>query len=135
MSESLIVRAYEVAAPAERGTYRAVVRHASERVVDALAPRLEGSDLAVITVAAELVGASGSPRAVGLLTPLLRHPSPHVREAAAAGLAEIGRSRHLPSPDAGAQGRERGRPDGSRARDRGRGRPRGGHGAGAAVGG
>src|SRR2546423_10339109 len=47
-------------------------------------------DPQVVAAATELVGLTGSPQAVALLVPLLRHPSEFVREAALLGLAEAG---------------------------------------------
>src|SRR5438876_824033 len=44
----------------------------------------------VVAAAAEFVGLTGSPQAVALLIPLLRHASEFVREAALLGLAEAG---------------------------------------------
>jgi len=90
IAEPVIFPAYQAAAAAERETYRAVARHAGDRALDSLGPRLAASDAAVISGAAELLGASGVPAAVGLLTPFLRHGSPRVRHAAATALGEIG---------------------------------------------
>src|SRR5256712_659089 len=57
----------------------------------ALAPQLLGLHAAAIVAeAAEFVGLTGSPQAVALLIPLLRHASEFVREAALLGLAEAG---------------------------------------------
>src|SRR5581483_272080 len=47
-------------------------------------------DPEVVAAAAEFAGLTGSPQAGALLAPLLRHPADLVREAALAGLAELG---------------------------------------------
>ena len=52
--------------------------------------KLADPDPQVVAAAAEFVGLTGSPQAVPLLIPLLRHPSEFVREAALLGLAEAG---------------------------------------------
>src|SRR6058998_1517027 len=52
--------------------------------------RQADKDPQVVAAAAEFVGLTGSPQAVTLLIPLLRHPSEFVREAALLGLAEAG---------------------------------------------
>src|SRR5204862_8317743 len=57
---------------------------------DPLQGKLADPDAQVVAAAAEFVGLTGSPQAVALLIPLLRHASECVREAALLGLAEAG---------------------------------------------
>ena len=85
-----ILRAYLAAPDEAREPYRAVIRTAGERAVEALRPRLADEDAAVAMAAAEMIGFTGAPGVVELLVPLLRHSSDFVREAALGGLAEIG---------------------------------------------
>jgi HEAT repeat protein len=80
-----------LAAPVElRAPYRAAVRKAADRALEPLQGKLADNDSQIVTAAAELVGLTGSPQAVSLLLPLLRHPSEYVREAALLGLVEAG---------------------------------------------
>src|SRR3989454_768157 len=63
---------------------------AADRAVEPLQGKLADPDAQVVAAAAEFVGLTGSPQAVALLIPLLRHASEFVREAALLGLAEAG---------------------------------------------
>src|SRR6058998_1229051 len=77
----LVVDAF-IAAPVDlRAAYRAL---------EPLQGKLADPDAQVVAAAAEFVGLTGSPQAVALLIPLLRHASEFVREAALLGLAEAG---------------------------------------------
>src|SRR6266446_3487021 len=73
-----------------RAPYRGAVRKAADRALEPLQGKLADQDPQVVAAAAEFVGLTGSPQAVTLLVPLLRHPSEFVREAALLGLAEAG---------------------------------------------
>jgi len=73
-----------------RAPYRGAVRKAADRALEPLQGKLADQDPQVVAAAAEFVGLTGSPQAVTLLIPLLRHPSEFVREAALLGLAEAG---------------------------------------------
>jgi HEAT repeat protein len=66
------------------------VRKAADRALEPLQGKLADQDPQVVAAAAEFVGLTGSPQAVTLLVPLLRHSSEFVREAALLGLAEAG---------------------------------------------
>ena len=80
-----------LAAPVElRAPYRAAVRKAADRALEPLQGKLADNDSQTVAAAAELAGLTGSPQAVSLLLPLLRHPSEYVREAALLGLVEAG---------------------------------------------
>jgi HEAT repeat protein len=85
-----VVGAFLVAPPDQRAPYRAVIRKAADRALEPLQEMLADKDPDVIAAAAELLGLTGSPRAVTLLLPVLRHRSEFVREAALNGLAEAG---------------------------------------------
>ena len=74
----------------ERAPYRAAIRKAADRALEPLQGKLADQDAQVVAAAAEFVGLTGSPQAVTLLIPLLRHASEFVREAALLGLAEAG---------------------------------------------
>src|SRR5690348_15961862 len=81
VSMGLVIDAF-VAAPTElRAPYRATIRAAADRAIEPLQGKL---------AEAEFLGVTGSPQAVSLLLPLLRHTSEYVREAALLGLAEAG---------------------------------------------
>ena len=73
-----------------RAPHRGAVRKAADRALEPLQGKLADQDPQVVAAAAEFVGLTGSPQAVTLLIPLLRHPSEFVREAALLGLAEAG---------------------------------------------
>jgi HEAT repeat protein len=90
LSVALVLNAYLAAPTDMREPYRAVIRRAGDRALEPLQGRLADRDPTVAAAAAELVGLSGAPQVVALLVPLLRHESEFVREAALAGLAEIG---------------------------------------------
>lgn len=80
-----------LAAPADlREPYRAAIRAAADRAIEALEPRLAEKRDDVVAVAAQFLGLAGSPTAVPLLVPLLKHRAEAVREAALLALAEIG---------------------------------------------
>lgn len=85
-----VIRAHVAAPVDQREPYRAVIRRAGERAVEGLRAALASDDPAVVVAAAELVGLTGAPGVIELLVPLLRHSSDFVREAALAGLVEIG---------------------------------------------
>jgi HEAT repeat protein len=90
LSMGLVLDAF-LAAPVElRAPYRGAVRKAADRALEPLQGKLADQDAQVVAAAAEFVGLTGSPQAVTLLVPLLRHPSEFVREAALLGLAEAG---------------------------------------------
>src|SRR5881397_4002803 len=90
LSMALVLDAF-LAAPVElRAPYRGAVRKAADRALEPLQGKLADQDAQVVAAAAEFVGLTGSPQAVTLLIPLLRHPSEFVREAALLGLAEAG---------------------------------------------
>src|SRR5467141_1084706 len=90
LSMGLVLDAY-LAAPLDlRAPYRAAVRKAADRALEPLQGKLADKDAQVVAAAAEFVGLTGSPQAVTLLIPLLRHQSEFVREAALLGLAEAG---------------------------------------------
>src|SRR5439155_13854599 len=73
-----------------RAPYRGAVRKAADRALEPLQGKLADQDPQVVAAAAEFVGLTGSPQAVTVLSPFLRHPSEFVREAALLGLAEAG---------------------------------------------
>src|SRR5713101_4741560 len=80
-----------LAAPVDlRAPFRGAVRKAADRALEPLQGKLADKDAQVVAAAAEFVGLTGSPQAVTLLIPLLRHPSEFVREATLLGLAEAG---------------------------------------------
>jgi len=90
LSMGLVLDAF-LAAPVDlRAPYRGAVRKAADRALEPLQGKLADKDAQVVAAAAEFVGLTGSPQAVTLLIPLLRHPSEFVREAALLGLAEAG---------------------------------------------
>src|SRR6059036_986773 len=90
LSMGLVLDAF-IAAPVDlRAPYRGAVRKAADRALEPLQGKLADQDPQVVAAAAEFVGLTGSPQAVTLLVPLLRHPSEFVREAALLGLAEAG---------------------------------------------
>ena len=90
LSMGFVINAF-VAAPVEqRAPYRAVVRAAADRALEPLQGKLVDPEPLIVAAAAEFLGVTGSPQAVSLLLPLLRHRSEYVREAALLGLAEAG---------------------------------------------
>src|SRR6267154_705870 len=90
LSMGLVLDAF-LAAPLDlRASYRGAVRKAADRALEPLQGKLADKDAQVVAAAAEFVGLTGSPQAVTLLIPLLRHQSEFVREAALLGLAEAG---------------------------------------------
>src|SRR5256885_6153827 len=90
LSMGLVLDAF-LAAPVDlRAPYRGAVRKAADRALEPLQGKLADKDAQVVAAAAEFVGLTGSPQAVALLIPLLRHASEFVREAALLGLAEAG---------------------------------------------
>jgi hypothetical protein len=90
VSMGLVVDAFLAAPVDQRAPFRAAVRRAADRALEPLQGRLADGDAQIAATAAEFIGLSGSPQAVVLLIPLLRHPSEIVREAALLGLAEAG---------------------------------------------
>ncbi|HVH66514.1 MAG TPA: HEAT repeat domain-containing protein [Gemmatimonadales bacterium] len=90
VSLPLVIDAF-LAAPVEmRAPFRAAVRKAADRALEPLQGKLADPNAEIVAAAAEFVGLSGSPQAVSLLLPLLRHPSEFVREAVLHGLIEAG---------------------------------------------
>src|SRR5207247_480993 len=101
LAMSLVVDAF-LAAPVDLWPpYRAAVRKAADRALEPLQGKLADKDPQVVAAAAEFVGLTGSPQAVALLIPLLRHPSEFAREAALLVLAEaVDGLRHIMRPEA-----------------------------------
>jgi hypothetical protein len=80
-----------LAAPAElREPYRAAIRVAADRAVEALESAVADPDERIAAAAAHFIGLTGSPETIPLLAGLLRHPADTVREAALYAMAEIG---------------------------------------------
>jgi HEAT repeat protein len=90
LSMGLVLEAFLAAPVEQRAPFRAAVRKAADRALEVLQGRLADKNPEVVAAAAEFVGLTGSPQAVTLLVPLLRHTSEFVREAALLGLAEAG---------------------------------------------
>jgi HEAT repeat protein len=79
------------ATPAElREPYRAAIRVAADRALEPLQARLVDKNEAVVAVAAEFLGLTGSPQAVPVLVDLVHHRADVVREAALHAMAELG---------------------------------------------
>ncbi|HEX4628720.1 MAG TPA: HEAT repeat domain-containing protein [Gemmatimonadales bacterium] len=90
VSMGLVIEAF-LAAPVDlRAPLRAAVRKAADRALEPLQGKLADPTAEIVAAAAEFVGLTGSPQAVALLLPLLRHPSEFVREAVLLGLIEAG---------------------------------------------
>src|SRR2546430_15410489 len=87
-----------------RARCRGGVRKGGDRALEPLQGKLADQDPQVVAAAAEFVGLTGSPQAVTLLIPLLRHPSEFVREAALLGLAAAGGGGDPRAGGAAAQG-------------------------------
>jgi HEAT repeat protein len=85
-----VVEAYLAAPPDRREPYRAVMRAAVDRALEPLEARLADPRPEAVVAAAEFLGLTGSPLAVPLLLPLVRHRTDGVREAALLALAEMG---------------------------------------------
>jgi HEAT repeat protein len=80
-----------LAAPAElREPFRAAIRAAGDRAVEQLGGRLTDARAEVVAAAAHLLGLTGSPNAVPLLVPLIRHRAELVQEATLHALTEVG---------------------------------------------
>lgn len=90
LATPLVVEAYLAAPPDRREPYRAVMRAAVDRALEPLEARLADPRPEAVVTAAEFLGHTGSPQAIPLLLPLVRHRSDGVREAALLALAEIG---------------------------------------------
>jgi HEAT repeat protein len=90
LSMGPVLEAFLAAPVEQRAPFRAAVRKAADRALEVLQGRLADKDPEVVAAAAEFVGLTGSPQAVTLLVPLLRHESEFAREAALVGLAEAG---------------------------------------------
>jgi HEAT repeat protein len=90
VSVPLVIEAFVATSADLRAPYRAAIRRAGDRALESLQGRLADRTPAVAAAAAEFMGLTGSPQAVALLLPLLRHRSEVVREAALVGLAEAG---------------------------------------------
>ncbi len=85
-----VVEAYLAAPPDRREPYRAVMRAAVDRALEPLEARLADPRPEAVVAAGEFLGLTGSPLAVPLLLPLVRHRTDGVREAALLALAEMG---------------------------------------------
>src|SRR2546430_662258 len=110
LSMGLVLDAF-LAAPVDlRAPFRGAVRKAADRALEPLQGKLADKDAQVVAAAAEFVGLTGSPQAVTLLIPLLRHASEFVREAALLGLAEAGGRGDPRPPKPARQGEGLGRP-------------------------
>ena len=90
VSAGLVVDAYLHAAPELREAYRAAMRAAGERTVEALQGQIESKVPEVVAAAAEFLGLSGNSQVVEVLIRLTHHGDERVREAALLGLAELG---------------------------------------------
>src|SRR5207237_540414 len=90
LSMGLVLDAFLAAPVEQRAPFRAAVRKAADRALEVLQGKLADKNPEVVAAAAEFVGLTGSPQAVTLLVPLLRHTSEFAREAALVGLAEAG---------------------------------------------
>ncbi|HYT03348.1 MAG TPA: HEAT repeat domain-containing protein [Gemmatimonadales bacterium] len=90
LSIPLVIEAFLATPLDRRAPYRAAVRKAADRALEPLQGKLGDQDSQIVAAAAEFVGLTGSPHAVTLLLPLIRHASEFVREAALLGLAEAG---------------------------------------------
>ena len=90
LSMGLVLDAFLAAPVEQRAPFRAAVRKAADRALEVLQGKLADKNPEVVAAAAEFVGLTGSPQAVTLLVPLLRHASEFAREAALVGLAEAG---------------------------------------------
>ena len=90
LSMGMVLDAFLAAPVEQRAPFRAAVRKAADRALETLQGKLADKDQEVVAAAAEFVGLTGSPQAIALLVPLLRHASEFVREAALVGLAEAG---------------------------------------------
>src|SRR5260370_26533876 len=90
ISMPLVLEAFLATPLDRRAPYRATVRTAADRALEPLQGKLADADPQIVAAAAEFMGLTGSPQAITLLLPLLRHTSEFVREAALGGLAEAG---------------------------------------------
>src|SRR5438093_298948 len=90
VSVPLVLDAFLATAVDLRPPYRACIRKAADRALEPLQGRLADNNPEVAAAAAEFISLTGSPQAVALLLPLLRHASEFVREAALIGLTEAG---------------------------------------------
>ena len=90
ISMPLVLDAFLATPLDRRAPYRAAVRTAADRALEPLQGKLADADPQIVAAAAEFMGLTGSPQAITLLLPLLRHASEFVREAALLGLAEAG---------------------------------------------
>jgi len=90
LATPLVVNAYLAAPPDRREPYRAVMRAAVDRALEPLEAGLADPRTDAVVAVAEFLGYTGSPQAVPLLLPLVRHRFDGVREAALLALAEIG---------------------------------------------
>lgn len=90
VATNLVLEAF-LAAPADlREPYRAAIRVAADRAIEPLEARLADKSAETVATAAQFLGLTGSPNAIPLLIPLVRHARDTVREAALLALAEIG---------------------------------------------
>ena len=90
VSVPLVLDAFLATAVDLRPPYRACIRKAADRALEPLQGRLADNNPEVAAAAAEFISLTGSPQAVALLLPLLRHASEFVREAVLIGLTEAG---------------------------------------------
>lgn len=97
LAAPLVLDAFLSTPPDRREPFRAAIRAAMERAIEPLQPRLTDPRPEAVMTAAEFLGLTGSPQALPLLLPLVRHQSEGVREAALFALAEIG-SRDIVRP-------------------------------------
>lgn len=97
LATPLVLEAFLAAPPDRREPYRAAMRAALERAIEPLQARLGDPRPEAVVAAAEFLGLTGSPQALPVLLPLVRHATDAVREAALLALAEIG-SRDIVRP-------------------------------------
>jgi HEAT repeats len=85
-----VLEAFRATAAELREPYRAAIRVAADRALEPLQARLADKNEAVVAVAAEFLGLTGSPQAVPVLVDLVHHRADVVREAALHAMAELG---------------------------------------------
>jgi HEAT repeat protein len=90
LATPLVLEAYLAAPPDRREPYRAAMRVALDRAIEPLQARVGDARPEAVVAAAEFLGLTGSPQALPVLLPLVRHATDGVREAALLALAEIG---------------------------------------------
>jgi HEAT repeat protein len=97
LATALVLEAFLAAPPDRREPYRAAIRAALDRAIEPLQGKIADTRPEAVVAAAEFLGLTGSPQAVPVLLPLVRHATAGVREAALLALAEIG-SRDIVRP-------------------------------------